>query len=389
MPIRATLPAIRRTARTVRRPAERSRRRPLFPPPRPRRSPSQPDSQAFADAAGLHYTIEGKPGISRRRSGRGWAYRGPDGERITDKATLARIRALVIPPAWREVWIDPDPQGHIQATGRDQKGRKQYRYHPRWREIRDETKFGRMIAFAATLPAIRARVAADLGSRGLPRDKTLAAVVALLDRSLIRIGNAEYARTNETFGLTTLHATHAAVRGSDVRFVFRGKAGKMHEVGVRDRRLARIIGQMQDLPGEPLFQYVNGDGTPNPIDSADVNAYLREAAGEEFTAKDFRTWGGTVLAAKSLRRSGPASTRTAVKGNILQAIDQTAERLGNTRAVCRASYIHPEVLSGYESGALVVFDPGPSEISDLNDDEWFALAWLRHCEESGESGAEA
>jgi DNA topoisomerase I len=335
------------------------------------------DPMQAARAAGLRYTPDGGPGITRRRAGRGWSFRGPDGAVVRDAETLQRIRSLAIPPAWTDVWINPHPRGHIQATGRDARGRKQYRYHPRWREVRDETKFGRMIAFAEALPALRQRVEADLERPGLPREKTLATVVRLLERSLIRVGNAEYARNNDSYGLTTLRDDHVEFSGATVRFVFRGKSGKEHEIDVRDRRIARLVKKMQDLPGQPLFQYLDDDRLPQTIDSEDVNLYLREIAGEAFTAKDFRTWSGTVLAARALRDLGPAETKTATTANIVAAIDQVAARLGNTRAVCRSSYIHPSVLAGYETSALLTFTCELTEETGLDPDEQWTLAFLR------------
>src|SRR5687768_6939072 len=313
------------------------------------------DPIAAARAAGLRYTSENVPGISRRRAGKGWSYRAADGSLIRDAKELQRIRALVIPPAWTNVWINPDPRGHIQATGRDARGRKQYRYHAKWRATRDETKFSRMIAFGEALPRIRERVEADLALPGLPREKTLAIAVRLLDEALIRVGNAEYARDNDSYGLTTLRDDHVDVSGATVHFTFRGKSGKAQEIDVRDRRVARIISRLQDLPGQHLFQYLDEEGEPHTIGSEDVNAYLQEIAGEEFTAKDFRTWAGTVLAARALRELGPFQSETAMKANIVAAVDAVAVRLGNTRAVCRAAYIHPDVLLGYESGELCLF----------------------------------
>jgi DNA topoisomerase-1 len=335
------------------------------------------DPVAAARAAGLRYTPDIGPGITRRRAGKGWSYIGPDGAVIRDPKELQRIRALVIPPAWTGVWINPNPRGHIQATGRDARGRKQYRYHDQWRAIRDETKFWRMIAFGEALPRIRERVAADLGLPGLPREKTLAIAVRLLDEAMIRVGNEEYARENDSYGLTTLRDDHVDISGSTVHFTFRGKSGKTHEIDVRDRRVARIISRMQDLPGEHLFQYLDADGEPRAIGSEDVNAYLQEIAGEAFTAKDFRTWGGTVLAARQLRDLGPFESQTAMKANIVAAVDAVAARLGNTRAVCRAAYIHPAVLLGYENGELCLFDCDDVGEPGLDPDERWALAFLK------------
>ena len=337
------------------------------------------DPVLAAASAGLRYTPDGGPGITRRKVGKGWSYRGPDGEPVRDEETLARIKALAIPPAYTEVWINPDPQGHIQATGRDLKGRKQYRYHPRWNEVRGETKFGRMISFGEALPAVRARVEADMKRPGMPREKTVATVVKLLDESHIRVGNAEYARTNESFGLTTLRDDHVEIEGSTIHFSFRGKSGKEHQIDLKDRQLARLVRAMQDLPGEELFQYVDHDTVQRTIGSEDVNAYLREIAGEEFTAKDFRTWAGTTLAARALRDLGPAATKTQLQKHTVAAIDQVAAVLGNTRAVCRASYVHPAVLAGYEDGTLHAFVPSPEAEAPagLDDDERWVLAYLK------------
>ena len=340
---------------------------------------AEADPVLAAADAGLRYTPDGGAGISRRKAGKGWSYRGPDGEAVRDEATLARIRALAIPPAYKEVWINPDPLGHIQATGRDLKGRKQYRYHPRWNEARGETKFGRMISFGEALPALRERIAADLRRHGMPREKTLATVVRLLDESLIRVGNAEYARANESFGLTTLRDDHVEVEGATIHFSFRGKSGKEHQIDVQDRQLAVLVRRMQDLPGETLFQYVDHDGVQRTIGSEDVNAYLREIAGEEFTAKDFRTWAGTTIAARALRDLGEVETKTQLKANTIAAIDEVAARLGNTRAVSRSSYVHPAVLAGYEDGTLLAFEPGPAGEGPegLDEDERWVLAYLK------------
>jgi DNA topoisomerase I len=311
-----------------------------------------PESIEAAQAAGLRYTTDRRPGIRRVRAGAGFRFTGPDGRPIRDPDEIRRIRALVIPPAWADVWICPDPRGHLQATGRDARGRKQYRYHPRWREARDETKYHRMIAFARALPAMRRRAADDLRGEALTREKVLAAIVCLLEKTLIRVGNGEYAKQNRSFGLTTLKDGHVAVRGARVRFAFRGKSGVEHEVDLEDRRLARIVKACRDLPGYDLFQYVGEDGERHAIDSSDVNAYLKTIGGEDFTSKDFRTWAGTVLAAGQLTALGACRTQSQVKRNIVEAVTAVAERLGNTRAVCRKCYIHPAVLEAYTEGAL-------------------------------------
>lgn len=273
-------------------------------------------------------------------------YVDPDGRRVSDEETLARIRGLAIPPAWEDVWICTDPLGHLQATGRDARGRKQYRYHPRFRQRRETAKYERLVAFAGALPAIRRRVDRDLARPGLPREKVLAAVVRLLELTLIRVGNDEYRRLNRSFGLTTLHDRHATVRGSTIRFRFRGKSGRLHEVGLRDRRLATVVRRCRDLPGQELFQYEGEDGQPVDVRSDDVNEYL-QAIAPDITAKDFRTWAGTVLAFRALRALDEPETTTEAKRNVVSAIRDTADQLGNTAAVCRRSYVHPVVVEAY------------------------------------------
>ncbi|MDQ6683019.1 MAG: DNA topoisomerase IB [Chloroflexota bacterium] len=311
------------------------------------------DSLESAQEAGLRYVVDNRPGIRRRRAGRSFSYIGPDGTRIRDPETVAWIKRLAIPPAWSDVWICPDRRGHIQATGRDARGRKQYRYHPRWREVRDQVKYGRMVAFGRALPQIRAHVEEDLGRPGLPREKVLATIVRLLEKTRIRVGNEEYVRQNRSFGLSTLRDRHAHIAGSTIRLRFKGKAGKVHEVELSDRRLARIVARCQDLPGQELFQYVDDDGQQHSIDSADVNAYLQEISGQDFTAKDFRTWAGTVLAAWALREFEAVDSEAQAKKNIVRAVEQVAERLGNTPAVSRKSYVHPVVLDAYLDGDTV------------------------------------
>lgn len=305
-----------------------------------------------AQTAGLRYVCDDKPGIRREMGPLGFRYIGPNGRVIRRPADLKRINALVIPPAWTEVWICSDPRGHLQATGRDARGRKQYRYHANWRTTRDETKFDRMQAFAAALPAIRARTQADLRRAGLPREKVLATVVQLLEKSLIRVGNEEYAKTNQSFGLTTLRDKHVGVKGSTLRFEFRGKSGKHHTVDVNDRRLAKIVKQCRDLPGQELFQYIDDQGARRDVNSSDVNAYLQEITGEDFTAKDFRTWSGTVLACAALQEFKDVSSMAQSKKNVVQAIEAVAGLLGNTRSVCRKSYIHPAILDSYMDGSM-------------------------------------
>jgi DNA topoisomerase I len=316
------------------------------------RAADPPHPAHEAAAAGLAYVNDEGPGIRRVRSGSGFRYEDAAGARVRDEATLRRIRALAIPPAWKEVWICPSAEGHIQATGRDARGRKQYRYHARWREKRDETKYHRMIAFAKALPLIRERTAADLARPGLPREKVLAAVVRLLESTLIRVGNEEYARTNESFGLTTMQDRHVEIEGSKVRFEFRGKSGVVHAVDLQDKRLARIVKQCQDVPGAELFQYIDDDGQRHAIGSSDVNGYLHDIVGNGFTAKDFRTWAGTVLAAAALQQFESFDSQTQAKRNIVQAIESVAKRLGNTKAVCRKCYVHPLVFDAYLDGSL-------------------------------------
>jgi DNA topoisomerase-1 len=306
----------------------------------------------MAREAGLRYATDARPGITRRRSGRGFTYRDVEGRTIRDRGALRRLRSLAIPPAWTDVWICPWPNGHLQASGRDARGRKQYRYHEQWTKRRDLDKFDRMVAFARALPRLRRRVDADLARRGLPRDKVLAAVVRLLELTLIRVGNDEYAKLNRSFGLTTLRDHHANVAGARVRFRFRGKAGLVHEVGLRHRRLAGIVRRCQELPGQELFQYVGDDGQVRDIASEDVNDYLRDAAGGEFTAKDFRTWAGTVLAYRALRALQPDDSEGPAKRIVVEAIKATAHRLGNTPAVARKSYVHPAVLEAYLDGDI-------------------------------------
>jgi len=301
--------------------------------------------------SGLRHSSDEQPGIVRRRSGRGFTYRDADGRRIRDAETLTRIRAIAIPPAWTEVWICPWPNGYLQATGRDARGRKVYRYHTRYRRRRDDAKFARLIAFARVLPAIRTQVDKDLARPDLPREKVLAAVVRLLELTLIRVGNDEYARLNRSFGLTTLRNRHAAVDGSTVTFRFRGKSGQQHEVGLRDRRLASVVRRCRDLPGQELFQYVNADGEPHDVASDDVNSYLAEIA-PGVTAKDFRTWAGTVLAYRALRALGKGSTDREKQRNVAAAIRETAENLGNTAAVARQAYVHPAVVDAYLDGRI-------------------------------------
>jgi DNA topoisomerase-1 len=305
-----------------------------------------------AKAAGLRYTTDTLPGIKRVKRGKSFGYLAADGKPIQDANEIARIKSLAIPPAYSDVWICPQANGHLQATGRDARGRKQYRYHKRWRAVRDETKFDRMVAFAKALPAIRAAVARDMRKQGLPREKILATMVSLLEATAIRVGNEEYARENDSYGLTTLHEEHAEVKGATIKFHFRGKSGKVHDVELRDKRLARIIKASQDLPGEHLFEYLDDDGNPRAVHSDDVNAYLQEVAGDHFTAKDFRTWEATMgcaLELAAVRADGASEAKKAV----VEAIARVSERLGNTPAVCKKSYIHPGVIDEFlANGAL-------------------------------------
>ena len=312
-----------------------------------------PDSIESARAASLRYVTDNTPGISRRKRGAAFEYIDPTGKVIRDPDELQRFKTLAIPPAWREVWICPMRNGHLQATGRDAKGRKQHRYHARWREVRDENKYGRILAFAKALPLIRERVDSDLRLPGLPRDKILAAVVRLLETSHIRVGNEEYARQNKSYGLATLRSRHVNVSGSTIRFEFRGKSGVEHALNINDRRLAKIIKRCQDLPGYELFQYIDEDGERRTIDSTDVNEYIRQIAGEDFSTKDFRTWAGTVLAAGALREFETAASDSQSKRNIAQAVESVAKKLGNTKAVCRKCYIHPAVIKSYTDGSLL------------------------------------
>jgi DNA topoisomerase-1 len=311
---------------------------------------STPESSA--GEAHLHYVSDESPGLRRTRAGRGFRYSNARRRPVRDHATLERIRKLAIPPAWRDVWISPDARGHIQATGRDARGRKQYRYHERWNEVRQERKFDRLLALARALPAIRRRVRQDLARAGLPKEKIVALVVRLLDETGMRIGNEEYARTNRSFGLTTLRNQHVEVSGARIAFEFRGKSGKTYKCELRDPRLSRIIARCQTIPGHELFQYVDDEGQHQPIDSADVNDYLRAAAGDEFTAKDMRTWAGTLLAVAALRRAKPAHTTAHRKALVMTAIDEVAAQLNNTRAVCRNYYVHPAVVGAFEEGTF-------------------------------------
>ncbi len=317
------------------------------------------DGKKTARTARLTYVSDEAPGIRRRRAGSGFVYLNRVGHRVSSPTTLARIRSLAVPPAWTNVWICPTPVGHLQATGRDARGRKQYRYHDEWRALRDRMKYDHVLRLAEHLPAIRARVDRDLRRRGLSRDTVIAAVVRLLDRSLIRVGNDEYVRENGSFGLTTLRERHVAIRGDTIRFRFRGKSGAHHTVEVADAVVARLLRKCLALPGAALFRYVDEAGEPRTVDSDAVNDYLRRITGEDFTAKDFRTWHGTVLAAWALKDVGPFETKAQSRKRVAAAVDEVAARLGNTPAVCRACYIHPELIAAYLDGSLATLRRGP------------------------------
>lgn len=323
-----------------------------------------------------------QPGIIRRRSGNGFSYHAA-GKKVRDAATLARIKSLAVPPAWTDVWICLKANGHIQATGRDARGRKQYRYHPRFREVRESTKFHHMLAFAESLPAIRGKVQAHLALRGLPREKALAAVVQLLDSTLIRVGSDEYARNNKSYGLTTLKNDHISVDGPALRFNFKGKSGKVWNLSLRDRRIAKVVRACQDIPGQELFAYVDDAGKPHDVTSSDVNDYLRENSGKDITAKDFRTWHGTVLAAMALQEFEKFDSDAGAKRNIRDAIERVAARLGNTPTICRKCYIHPEIFASYAEGSLLLEIKGEvetelrKELSALRPEEAAVLTLLQ------------
>jgi DNA topoisomerase-1 len=312
------------------------------------------DPAEAAKLAKLRHVSDDMPGITRHKARHGFDYRFPNGELVRDIDTLKRIRSLVIPPAWTAVWICSYPNGHIQAIGRDKRGRKQYRYHRRWREVRDESKYGKMLIFGRVLPVIRERIEADLRRRGLSRERVLAAVVRLMEMTLFRVGNTEYAKANKSYGLTTLRDRHVGIDGNHIHLSFRGKHGFRHETDINDRRLARIIKDCRDLPGYELFQYVDEEGHRHTIDSADVNDYLREISGEEITAKDFRTWAATNLAALALQEFELFDTEAKKKRAVVRAVEKVAKHLGNTPAICRRSYIHPAIFDGYLNGILLV-----------------------------------
>jgi len=340
------------------------------------------DAQAAAREAGLRYVEDRRPGITRRRRGKHFDYFHPDGSPVRDDAELRRIKALAIPPAYERVWISPVANGHIQATARDAKGRKQYRYHKRWREVRDEAKYQRLVAFGKALPKIRKAITKDLAGPELSRRKVLAAVVALLDMTGIRVGNEEYAQANGSFGLTTLRTRHVSLQGSKVRLQFRGKTGKQHRILLDDKRLARIIKRCRDLPGEELFDYIEEDGAVRSVGSDDVNEYIREIAGDDFSAKDFRTWIGTVECIAAL--ADPAEHVTDAKKKLNEALERVAARLGNTPAICRKAYVHPAVIDTYTTKLRLPSRNGAARrhSGPLDDRERFALRfverWERH-----------
>jgi DNA topoisomerase-1 len=307
-----------------------------------------------AQEAGLTYVSDEDRGLTRERHGDGFRYFKANGDPLTDEATLDRVRRLAIPPAWTDVWICAKANGHLQATGRDARGRKQYRYHPQFREVRESTKYEHMMEFARALPVVRTKIAKHMALRGLPREKVLATVVHLLENTLIRVGNDDYARDNKSYGLTTLRNPHVSVEGAQLRFRFKGKSGKSWQLQLKDRRVAKIVKACQELPGQKLFEYLDENGEAREVTSADVNAYLKEITGREITAKDFRTWAGTVLAALALKEFETFDSQAAAKKNLRSAIESVASRLGNTPTICRKCYIHPEILSSYTEGALLL-----------------------------------
>jgi DNA topoisomerase I len=341
------------------------------------------DPLTAAKLARLHHSSDDREGITRHKARSGFNYRRADGSLVRDQETLQRIKSLVIPPAWSAVWISPDPLGHIQVTGRDQRRRKQYRYHPRWREVRDESKYGKMLTFARVLPLIRARVNADLRRHGLQCERVLAAIVRLLELTLFRIGNSEYARSNGSFGLTTLHDRHARIEGSHIHLSFRGKSGSRNETDINDPRLARVVKACRDLPGYELFQYVDDGGQRHTLTSTEVNAYLHEITGEEITAKDFRTWAGTNLAALALREFEHVDSDAMRKRAVVRAVERVAKHLGNTPAVCRRCYIHPEIFEGFLDGTLLTTLAEQTriylaaEIEEMSAEEAAVVAFLR------------
>jgi DNA topoisomerase I len=347
-----------------------------------RRIVGKTEATKSAKASHLRYITDDLPGITRKRNRKGFLYFDPHGRRLREAENLRRIKTLAIPPAWEQVWISPWADSHLQATGRDARGRKQHRYHPRWREVRDQTKFDRMSAFGRVLPSLRRRLSRDLARPGLPRDKVLATVVKLLETTFIRVGNEEYARHNRSFGLTTMRSKHVKVTGAKMQFQFRGKGGKTFSLDFNDRRLAKIVNHCQDLPGQELFQYIDEEGRPRTISSSDVNEYLREVTREDFTAKDFRTWAGTVLAVGAFREVKQFASKAHAQRNVVNAIETVASKLGNTRSVCRKCYIHPVIIDSYIDGALVNFlsqkvhHEAAKSLNKLNPDESVVMAIL-------------
>jgi DNA topoisomerase I len=340
--------------------------------------------QNTAEIAGLKYVSDNKPGIIRKKRGKGFIYFNGKGEQVKNEQVLNRIKSLVIPPAWTDVWITTSPNGHIQATGRDARGRKQYIYHPEWDTIRNQTKFSRMIGFGKILPVIRKRIDEDLGLRGLPREKVLAVILSLLDKTYIRVGNEEYAKSNKSFGLTTLRNKHISIEGSRVRFLFKGKSGKIWQVQLKDRRIARLIKQCQELPGQEVFSYIDEEGNQQTVDSGDVNSYLKEISGEDFTAKDFRTWNGTVIAAIELYNLGPSLGVKEEKRKIALAVKKVSTELINTPSICRKYYIHPDILTSYADRTLLkvmdkYFRRNHTPSNGLNPEEKGVLEILENC----------
>jgi DNA topoisomerase-1 len=332
-----------------------------------------------ARAAQLRYVSDSRPGIRRRAAGSGFMYLEPENSLVEDEAVLARIRSLAIPPAWTEVWICKLPHGHLQASGRDARGRKQYRYHARWRKIRDESKFDRLLQFGGALPRIRDRVEEDLRGTRLTREKVLAIVVRLLETTFIRVGNEEYARTNKSFGLTTLKGRHVKIEGAKILFRFRGKSGKEHQITLANRRLARLIKSCQDLPGQDLFQFIDEEGHPQPIDSGDVNEYIRQIAADDFTAKDFRTWAGTLLAARWLDEYPSVESAASAKATYVRVVAAVAAKLGNTAAICRKCYVHPEILAAFsDERRLARWKKASAAANDHADRPRHELALLRY-----------
>jgi DNA topoisomerase-1 len=332
---------------------------------------------------GLRYASDSSPGYRRKRTGTSFTYYDKDGKRITDKAVIRRIKSIGIPPAYEFVWICPSANGHIQATGLDARGRKQYRYHPKWRELRDQNKYEHIMRFAAALPALRCRVASDMKRDGLPREKVLATIVSLLEKTLIRVGNAEYAEQNKSYGLTTIHRKHVAIGRGVLRFDFTGKSGKQWKLQVEDKRIAAIVKRCAEIPGHELFKYRDGDGQSRTVDSGDVNQYIREITQQDFSAKDFRTWAGTVLAALALSEFKKYDSQAEAKRNVVAAIEKVAKQLGNTPAICRKSYVHPEILNAYIAGDLVKMIDAKiarkfrQQYAQLTADEIMVLAFLR------------